>query len=188
MLSPPSVNVPVPTLFRESRPPTNGLVIVPVKAVFVLSRPVAKVAPAVGWKFVSVPVPASEPMKAEPWPEPTVTEPIPRRSSAVLTSDSFRTTAEPSPRKAPEAEMANVPSLTSIGPVKVSERPPIPSTPGPVLVNEVVFCSVAFSAKAICSGIDSGAATLTARPFPFWSMKPLIVGTPAMARRLLALI
>ena len=84
--------------------------------------------------------------------------------------------------------MANVPSLTLIGPEKVNERPPTPRTPVPVLVNAVVFCSVVFSAKAICSGIDSGAATLTARPFPFWSMKPLIVGTPAMARRLLALI
>ena len=109
MLSPPTVNVPVPSLFKDSRPPTNGLVIVPTKEVFASSRPVARVAPAVGWKFVNVPVPASEPIKAEPWPEPTVTEPIPRRSRAVLTSDSFRTTAEPSPRKAPEAEMANVP-------------------------------------------------------------------------------
>ena len=63
--------------------------------------------------------------------------------------------------------MANVPSLTSIGPVKVSERPPTPSTPAPVLVNEVVFCSVVFRANAICSGIDSGAATLTTKPLPF---------------------
>ena len=155
---------------------------------FVLSRPVAKVAPALGLKFVKVPVPASEPMKAEPWPEPTVAEAIPRKSSAVLTCASLRMTAEPCPRKAPEAEMASVPWLTLIGPAKVNERPPTPRTPEPVFVNSVVFWSVALSAKAICSGSDSGAATLTVSPLLFWSMKPLIVGTPAMAKRLLALI
>ena len=188
MLSPPKVNVPAPTLFKDNKPPTNGLVIVPVKVVFVPSRPVVSVAAKVGWKFVRVPVPAREPMKAEPWPEPTVVEAMPRKSSAVLTWASLRTTAEPWPRNAPEAEMANVPWFTLIGPEKVSERPPTPSTPVPVLVSEVVFWRVALRARATCKGVESGATTLTVRPLPCWSMKPLIVGTPAMASKLLALI
>ena len=48
MLLPPRLKVPLPTLVNESRPPTNGLITLPVKVVFVLSKPVTKVEPEKG--------------------------------------------------------------------------------------------------------------------------------------------